>query len=128
MEDEDLKVSFVRDVILLQFIGVNPVIVHGGGPQIDGMLDKIGKKSQFIEGMRVTDEETMEVVEMVLVGKITKRSSPGSTPTAGRPSAYRARRELDPGEEDVGPQEGERRAGEGTDRPGNGGGGGGDQP
>ena len=72
MEDEDLKVSFVRDVILLQFIGVNPVIVHGGGPQIDGMLDKIGKKSQFIEGMRVTDEETMEVVEMVLVGKINK--------------------------------------------------------
>jgi acetylglutamate kinase len=72
MEDEDLKVSFVRDVILLQFIGVNPVIVHGGGPQIDGMLNKIGKKSQFIEGMRVTDEETMEVVEMVLVGKINK--------------------------------------------------------
>lgn len=72
MEDEDLKVSFVRDVILLQFIGLNPVIVHGGGPQIDGMLDKIGKKSKFIEGMRVTDEETMEVVEMVLVGKINK--------------------------------------------------------
>jgi acetylglutamate kinase len=72
MEDEDLKVSFVRDVILLQFIGVNPIIVHGGGPQIDGMLDKIGKKSQFIEGMRVTDKETMEVVEMVLVGKINK--------------------------------------------------------
>jgi acetylglutamate kinase len=72
MEDEDLKVSFVRDVILLHFIGLNPVIVHGGGPQIDGMLNKIGKKSQFIEGMRVTDEETMEVVEMVLVGKINK--------------------------------------------------------
>jgi acetylglutamate kinase len=72
MEDEDLKVSFVRDVILLHFIGLNPVIVHGGGPQIDRMLDKIGKKSQFIEGMRVTDEETMEMVEMVLVGKINK--------------------------------------------------------
>jgi acetylglutamate kinase len=72
MEDEDLKVSFVRDVILLHFIGLNPVIVHGGGPQIDGMLDKIGKKSQFIQGMRVTDEETMDVVEMVLVGKINK--------------------------------------------------------
>ncbi len=72
MEDEELKISFVRDVILLHFIGLNPVIVHGGGPQIDGMLDKIGKKSQFIEGMRVTDEETMEVVEMVLVGKINK--------------------------------------------------------
>jgi acetylglutamate kinase len=72
MEDEELKTNFVRDVILLHFIGLNPVIVHGGGPQIDGMLDKIGKKSQFIEGMRVTDEETMDVVEMVLVGKINK--------------------------------------------------------
>ncbi len=72
MEDEDLKIGFVRDVILLHFIGLNPVIVHGGGPQIDGMLDKIGKKSKFIEGMRVTDEETMEIVEMVLVGKINK--------------------------------------------------------
>jgi acetylglutamate kinase len=72
MEDEELKANFVRDVILLHFIGLNPVIVHGGGPQIDGMLDKIGKKSQFIQGMRVTDEETMDVVEMVLVGKINK--------------------------------------------------------
>jgi len=72
MEDEELKTNFVRDVILLHYIGLNPVIVHGGGPQIDGMLDKIGKKSQFIEGMRVTDEETMDVVEMVLVGKINK--------------------------------------------------------
>jgi acetylglutamate kinase len=72
MEDEELKTNFVRDVVLLHYIGLNPVIVHGGGPQIDGMLDKIGKKSQFIEGMRVTDEETMDVVEMVLVGKINK--------------------------------------------------------
>ena len=72
MEDEDLKVSFVRDVILMRYIGLNPVIVHGGGPQIDGMLEKIGKKSKFGEGMRVTDKETMEIVEMVLVGKIKK--------------------------------------------------------
>ncbi len=72
MEDEDLKVSFVRDVILMRYIGLNPVIIHGGGPQIDGMLDKIGKKSKFVEGMRVTDPETMEIVEMVLVGKINK--------------------------------------------------------
>ena len=72
MEDEELKVSFVRDIILLHYIGLNPVIVHGGGPQIDGLLHKIGKKSNFIEGMRVTDEETMDVVEMVLVGKINK--------------------------------------------------------
>ncbi len=72
MEDEDLKVSFVRDVILLRYIGLNPVIVHGGGPQIESLLGKIGKKSAFVQGMRVTDEETMEVVEMVLVGKINK--------------------------------------------------------
>ena len=72
MEDEDLKVSFVRDVILMRYIGLNPVIVHGGGPQIDGMLEKIGKKPKFVEGMRVTDRETMEIVEMVLVGKINK--------------------------------------------------------
>jgi acetylglutamate kinase len=72
MEDEELKNGFVRDVILLHYIGLNPVIVHGGGPQIDGMLNRIGKKSTFIEGMRVTDEETMDVVEMVLVGQINK--------------------------------------------------------
>ncbi|HSR13985.1 MAG TPA: acetylglutamate kinase, partial [Thermodesulfobacteriota bacterium] len=62
----------VRDVILLRYIGLNPVIVHGGGPQIEQVLSKIGKKSTFVEGMRVTDEETMDVVEMVLVGKINK--------------------------------------------------------
>jgi acetylglutamate kinase len=72
MEDEELKKSFVRDVILMSFIGLNPVIVHGGGPQIDEMLKKIGKKSEFIGGMRVTDDETMEIVEMVLVGRINK--------------------------------------------------------
>lgn len=72
MEDEDLKVSFIRDVILMNYIGLRPVIVHGGGPQIDGMLERIGIKSKFVEGMRVTDEETMDIVEMVLVGKINK--------------------------------------------------------
>jgi len=72
MENEELKVSFIRDVILLNFIGLRPVIVHGGGPQIDGMLDKIWIKSKFVEGMRVTDEETISIVEMVLVGKINK--------------------------------------------------------
>ena len=72
MDDEDLKVSFIRDVILMRYIGLNPVIVHGGGPQIDGMLEKIGKKSNFVEGMRVTDGETMDIVEMVLVGKVNK--------------------------------------------------------
>lgn len=72
MEEEGMKRSFALDVVLLKYIGVNPVVVHGGGPQIGEMLTKIGKKSQFIEGMRVTDRETMDVVEMVLVGKVNK--------------------------------------------------------
>jgi acetylglutamate kinase len=72
IEEEKLKRSFAVDVVLLKYIGLNPVVVHGGGPQIGEMLAKIGKKSQFIEGMRVTDGETMDVVEMVLVGKINK--------------------------------------------------------
>jgi len=72
MEEEGLKRSFALDVVLLKYIGLNPVIVHGGGPQIGEMLAKMGKKSQFIEGMRVTDGETMDVVEMVLVGKVNK--------------------------------------------------------
>jgi acetylglutamate kinase len=72
MEEASLKRNFALDVVLLKYIGINPVIVHGGGPQIGEMLTKIGKKSQFIEGMRVTDGETMDVVEMVLVGKVNK--------------------------------------------------------
>jgi len=72
MEGKDLKRNFALDVVLLKYIGMNPVVVHGGGPQIGDMLEKIGKKSHFIEGMRVTDAETMEVVEMVLVGKVNK--------------------------------------------------------
>ena len=72
MEEQSLRRSFALDVVLLKYIGIHPVIVHGGGPQIGHMLTKIGKKSQFIEGMRVTDEETMDVVEMVLVGKVNK--------------------------------------------------------
>jgi acetylglutamate kinase len=72
MEEDPLKRSFALDVVLLKYIGLNPVVVHGGGPQIGEMLTRLGKKSQFIEGMRVTDEETMAVVEMVLVGKVNK--------------------------------------------------------
>ena len=72
MEEQGLKRSFALDVVLLKYIGLNPVIVHGGGPQIGDVLTKMGKKSQFIEGMRVTDGETMDVVEMVLVGKVNK--------------------------------------------------------
>lgn len=70
MVDEELKASFATDVTLLRFIGLRPVIVHGGGPQIGQMLERVGKQSTFIGGMRVTDAETMEVVEMVLGGRV----------------------------------------------------------
>jgi acetylglutamate kinase len=72
MEERGMKRSFALDVVLLKYIGLHPVVVHGGGPQIGEMLTRMGKKSQFVEGMRVTDEETMDVVEMVLVGKVNK--------------------------------------------------------
>ncbi|MBI2226936.1 MAG: acetylglutamate kinase [Betaproteobacteria bacterium] len=70
MTDETLRHSFARDVVLLKLVGINPVIVHGGGPQIDDQLRKVGKKGEFIQGMRVTDAETMDVVEMVLGGQV----------------------------------------------------------
>jgi acetylglutamate kinase len=73
MVDEALKSSFAQDIVLLKQVGVNPVIVHGGGPQIGKLLEQIGKKSRFIEGMRVTDNETMDVVEMVLGGQVNKQ-------------------------------------------------------
>ena len=72
MVDEDLKKSFARDVVLLKQVGINPVIVHGGGPQIGRLLEQLGKKSEFVEGMRVTDRETMDVVQMVLGGLVNK--------------------------------------------------------
>ncbi len=72
MTDEHLKQCFAQDVVLLKLVGMNPVVVHGGGPQINDMLDKLGKKGEFIQGMRVTDEETMDVVEMVLGGQVNK--------------------------------------------------------
>lgn len=70
MTDENLKHGFARDVILLKLVGMNPVVVHGGGPQIDNALKKIGKQGNFVQGMRITDEETMEVVEWVLGGEV----------------------------------------------------------
>ncbi len=72
MVDEKLKSSFARDVVLLKLVGINPIIVHGGGPQIGQMLEKLGKQSKFVEGLRVTDSETMDVVEMVLGGLVNK--------------------------------------------------------
>jgi len=72
MTDERLKHSFARDVVLLKLVGMNPVVVHGGGPQIDELLKRVGKKGEFVQGMRVTDAETMDVVEMVLGGLVNK--------------------------------------------------------
>jgi acetylglutamate kinase len=72
MSDETLRASFAVDVVLLKHIGLRPVIVHGGGPQIGRILDRLGKVSTFVDGLRVTDDETMEVVEMVLGGKVNR--------------------------------------------------------
>lgn len=72
MTDEHLKQCFARDVVLLKLVGMNVVVVHGGGPQIENMLGRVGKKGEFIQGMRVTDAETMEMVEMVLGGQVNK--------------------------------------------------------
>jgi acetylglutamate kinase len=70
MTDPALQKAFAEDVVLLKLVGMNPVVVHGGGPQIEGLLQRLGKKGEFIEGMRVTDAETMEVVEWVLGGEV----------------------------------------------------------
>jgi acetylglutamate kinase len=72
MVDEQLKKGFARDVVLMKLVGINPVVVHGGGPQIGKLLERIGKESKFFEGMRVTDTETMDIVEMVLGGQVNK--------------------------------------------------------
>ena len=72
MTDETLKRCFARDVVLLKLVGMNPVVVHGGGPQIDDLLKRVGKQGRFVQGMRVTDRETMEIVEMVLGGQVNK--------------------------------------------------------
>ena len=72
MIDEKLKQCFARDVVLLKLVGMNVVVVHGGGPQIENLLTRVGKKGEFIQGMRVTDAETMEIVEMVLGGQVNK--------------------------------------------------------
>lgn len=72
MVADELKESFAKDIVLMKYIGINPVVVHGGGPQIGRMLDRLGKQCDFRAGMRVTDEETMDIVEMVLAGKLNK--------------------------------------------------------
>jgi acetylglutamate kinase len=72
MVDDKLKNSFARDVVLMKLVGINPVVVHGGGPQIGKLLERLGKSTEFVQGMRVTDSETMDVVEMVLGGLVNK--------------------------------------------------------
>ncbi len=72
MVNKDEREKFIQDVVLMKYVGINPVIIHGGGPEINDMLNKVGKESRFIEGNRVTDSETMEIVEMVLSGKVNK--------------------------------------------------------
>jgi acetylglutamate kinase len=72
MVDEELKEAFAKDIVLLKYIGLNPVVIHGGGPQISRVMDQMGIRPQFVRGMRMTDQETMDVVEMVLGGKINK--------------------------------------------------------
>ena len=72
MTDPNLQAAFARDVVLLKLVGLNPVVVHGGGPQIEDLLKRVGKKGEFVQGMRVTDAETMDVVEMVLGGQVNK--------------------------------------------------------
>ena len=72
MTDPMLKDCFARDVVLLKLVGMNPVVVHGGGPQIEDLLKRVGKQGTFVQGMRVTDEETMDIVEMVLGGQVNK--------------------------------------------------------
>lgn len=72
MVEDELKNNFAKDIVLLKYVGINPIIVHGGGPQIAEMLNKMGIKTKFVSGMRVTDKETMGVVEMVLAGKVNK--------------------------------------------------------
>ena len=72
MTDDALKQGFARDVVLLRLVGIHLVVVHGGGPQIEDLLSRVGKKGEFIQGMRVTDAETMDIVEMVLAGKVNK--------------------------------------------------------
>ncbi len=72
MIDEKLKEGFARDIVLMKLVGMNPIVVHGGGPQIGNLLARIGKESEFVQGMRVTDAETMDIVEMVLGGQVNK--------------------------------------------------------
>jgi len=84
MVEEELKQGFARDIVLLKQVGINPVVVHGGGPQIGKLLEKIGKQAEFVQGMRVTDSETMDIVEMVLAGLVNKEIVANLNAAGGR--------------------------------------------
>ena len=113
MKDERLRVQFAKDVVLMKYVGIHPVIVHGGGPQIGNTLSRLGLPSRFVRGMRVTDAQTMEVVEMVLAGKINKDLVQLITAQGGKAvgltgkdgglvKARKIRQDPDAGEEDLG--------------------------
>src|SRR5581483_2171204 len=91
MGEEQQARAFARDIVLLEQTAINPVVVHGGGPQIEAMLKKVGVQSQFTDGLRITDAKTLEIVEMVLAGSITNRWSATSTRPAARRSGCAAR-------------------------------------
>jgi len=110
MKDDTMIASFARDIVLMKLVGMNPVVVHGAGPQIGSHLEKLGKKSEFIQGMRVTDDETMDVVEMMLGGLVNKAVVAALNQQGGRAvgltgkdgSLIRARKMLLDGHQDIG--------------------------
>jgi acetylglutamate kinase len=110
MEDADLREQFARDVVLLKYVGLNPIVVHGGGPEITGYMERLGLPVEFVGGLRVSDESTVEVAKMVLVGKVNKeivlRLSRHGQPAVGLcgddGSLFRVARRAAPGGEDIG--------------------------
>lgn len=109
MTEKELKLQFAEDVVLMKYVGMNPIIVHGGGPQISGMMKKLGKEPKFVKGVRVTDAETMEIVEMVLGGTINKeivtlinRQGGKGVGLTGKDGALIRAKQLKTGEEGMG--------------------------
>src|SRR5580692_4609542 len=110
MEDHELREEFARDVVLLKYVGLNPIVVHGGGPEITGYMERLGLPVEFVGGLRVSDESTVEVAKMVLVGKVNKeivlRLSRHGQPAVGLcgddGSLFRVARRAGPGGEDIG--------------------------
>jgi len=110
MEDESLREEFARDVVLLKYVGLNPIVVHGGGPEITGYMERLGLPVEFVEGLRVSDEHTVEVAKMVLVGKVNKeivlRLNRHGQPAVGLcgddGSLFRVARRTSPGGLDIG--------------------------